>query len=123
MTVKDETKGKTSRFKEPENGSKTSKRKSENLERLDELLDAWDDGEETSGVHIEELHVHHPTGGYPTYDEEPTKPYNIPPPEVVATKPSVSPKARNITIIIVAVATGLATAMKILWEAWLSLKK
>lgn len=113
MTVKDETKGKTKSFNEQEAGSSSSKRTSENLDKLDELLDAWDD-EETSGVHIEEFHMHHPTGGYPIH-EAPTKPVNE--------KPSISPKARNITLIIVAVATGIGTAMKILWEAWLALKK
>jgi hypothetical protein len=124
MTVKDETKGKTQSFNGQETGSNSSKRTSKNLEQLDDLLDAWDD-EETSGVHIEEMHVHHQTGGYPIH-EVPTKPFNkIPTVEVEkpSVRPSISPKARNITLIIVAVATGLATAMKILWEAWLGIHK
>ena len=124
MTAKDGTKGKTPNSKLSEDESKKSRSESESLAKLDELLDAWDD-EETSGVHIEEFHVHHPTGGYPIH-EAPTKPDNKIP-EVDIPKPSrtpsISPKARNITIIIVAVATGLATAMKILWDAWLGLKK
>jgi hypothetical protein len=125
MTAKDGTNGKTPNSKPSEGASKKSSGESESLAKLDELLDAWDDNEEVSGVHIEELHVHHPTGEFHAH-ETPTKPYNKLPSvdtDKPVRTPSISPKARNITIIIVAVATGLATAMKILWEAWSSLKK
>jgi hypothetical protein len=73
-------------------------------------------------VHIEEMHVHHsPTGQFPAFEAEAkTNPVNHPKPSL---RPSISPRARNITIVIIAVATGLAGAMKILWEAWMALKK
>jgi hypothetical protein len=124
MTAKDGTKDKTPNSVHSGNGSKPSSGESESLDKLDQLLDAWDD-EEVSGVHIEELHVHHPTGGYPVH-EPPTKPYHKLPEVSIAPPsktPSISPKARNITVIIIAVATGLAGAIKILWEAWTGLKK
>lgn len=96
------------------------------MQRLGELLnEEWDD--EESDVHIEEAHFYGTE--IPTLNlrkpkteevtrpdnEIPSKPPATPPPR---SQPTLSPRAKKLSLLITIIITGLAGAAKVIWETF-----